>query len=230
MIPRIIHCCWLGGKKKTPLAEKCRASWDVFAPGWNKKEWNDDDFLRLNPPSFAKEAYLSGKWAFAVDWLRFAALYEEGGVYLDYDVELIAPFACTSSFVATQYLPNGRTGFEPAVIALEKGSALAKALLEEYSSMPFSMKRTVGEVFSSVIEKTSFQIKSVEREVFSPVDVDGFSHITDKTLAIHHCAMSWAPFRRRAVRWMSWHGMRRAVDMLLAARDSFFRRQGGRKI
>ena len=227
MIPRIIHCCWLSGKEKTPLAEKCRASWSAFAPGWEIKEWTAEDFMRMNPPPFAKGAYSAGKWAFAADYLRFAALYEDGGIYLDYDVELVAPLSISAPFVATQFLPKGGTGFEPAVIALEKGSLLAKAVMDEYSSLPFSMNLTAGEIFSSVVERGSFDIARAEREVFSPIDVDGSIRATEKTLAIHHCAMSWAPLRRRAARWMSWHGMRKLVDFLIGARNILWRRQRG---
>lgn len=218
MIPRTIHCCWLGGGRKTALAEKCRASWERFAPGWRVKEWDRESFMHLDPPAFARDAVAAGKWAFAADWLRFAALHREGGVYFDYDMELVAPFDAEAPFVAGQFLPGGRSGPEPAAMALEKGSAVAEAMLGEYAAMPFGIKETAGEILSRVLARGGLSLAVAEKEVFSPVDTEGRLHITEKTVGIHRCAMSWAGRPRRVARWMSWHGMRRVVDALLAVR------------
>lgn len=37
---------------------------------------------------FLQEALDRKKWAFAADFIRFYAIYHEGGIYLDTDVEL----------------------------------------------------------------------------------------------------------------------------------------------
>ena len=116
MIPKVIHCCWFGGRK-TNLAEECLASWRRFAPGWEIREWGLEDMLALSPPQFVKDAVAMRKWAFAADWLRFAALHAGGGVYLDMDVELVAPLSAEGEFVAGEYMSGGRTRTDSPVLS-----------------------------------------------------------------------------------------------------------------
>ena len=220
MIPNTIHCCWLGGGPKTALAEKCRVSWRKFAPGWEIREWTAADLAALDPPPFVDEAMRRGKWAFAADWLRFAALAAEGGVYLDYDVELVRPLAVDGEFVAGQWLPGGKVGMEPAVLALEKGSAVAAAMLEAYRGASFDAVRTVGERLGEALDAKGISVKVLPPEVFCPIDVDGSLRATDATIGVHHYAMAWAGPVRRFARWLSWHGMRRVVDALLRLRNA----------
>ena len=220
MIPNTIHCCWLGGGPKTALAEKCRVSWRKFAPGWEIREWTAADLAALDPPPFVDEAMRRGQWAFAADWLRFAALAAEGGVYLDYDVELVRPLAVDGEFVAGQWLPGGKVGMEPAVLALEKGSAVAAAMLEAYRGASFDAVRTVGERLGEALDAKGISVKVLPPEVFCPIDVDGSLRATDATIGVHHYAMAWAGPVRRFARWLSWHGMRRVVDALLRLRNA----------
>ena len=175
MIPNTIHCCWLGSGPKTALAEKCRGSWRRFAPGWEIREWTAADLAALDPPPFVDEAMRRGKWAFAADWLRFAALAAEGGVYLDYDVELVRPLVVEGEFVAGQWLPGGKVGMEPAVLALEKGSAVAAAMLEAYRGASFDAVRTVGERLGEALNANGLSVKVLPPEVFSSPRCTGSS-------------------------------------------------------
>ena len=217
MIPKIIHCCWFGGPK-TKLAERCMASWGKFAPGWEIREWNRDSVAPLSPPPFAAEALAGGKWAFAADWLRFAALFAHGGVYLDCDVELVAPLAPGGEFIAGQWMPDGAVGLEPAVMALERGSPVAEHMVEHFRSAPFDCSRTAGERLSGVLRESRLMLEVLAPEVFCPIDVDGSMRQTERTVGIHRCAMSWCPLRRRVARWMSWHGLHPVVDFILKTR------------
>ena len=220
MIPKTIHCCWLGGGEKTALAKRCRESWLKYAPDWKLREWTADDLATLNPPPFVQEAMRRGMWAFAADWLRFAALQAEGGVYLDYDVELVRPLAVEGEFVAGQWLPGRKVGMEPAVLALEKGSAVAAAMLEAYRGASFGAVRTVGERLGEALNANGLSVKVLPPEEFCPIDVDGTLRATDATIGVHHYAMAWAGPARRFARWLSWHGMRRVVDALLRLRNA----------
>jgi hypothetical protein len=136
-------------------------------------------------------------------------------------MELVSQLKVASPFVAGQFLPGGMTGLEPAAIALEKGSPIAKAMLDEYASMAFDTKMTAGEILANVLERNNLYLYVTEKEVFSPVDVEGKLHITNQTVGIHRCAMSWASPSRKIARWMSWHGMRGLVDVLLRIRRAF---------
>lgn len=217
MIPRVIHCCWFGGRK-TKLAEKCLASWRRFAPDWKIREWDLEEMFSLSPPQFVKDAVAARKWAFAADWLRFAALHAEGGVYFDMDVELVASLSVDGEFVAGECMLGGRTAIGACALALEKGSAVADAMLAHYGAARFETCRTVGESLEEVLGKTGLTVKVLPPEVFCPIDVDGRMRRTERTVGIHRCAMSWCGWRRRFARWLSWHGMRPLVDLALRAR------------
>lgn len=86
MIPKIIHYVWLGGKELNPLGQKCLASWKQFLPGWEIRRWDESNSPVHHP--FVQKMLEEGKYAFASDWIRLHALVEQGGLYLDTDLEL----------------------------------------------------------------------------------------------------------------------------------------------
>lgn len=91
MIPHVIHYCWFGHKPLPRAAKRCIASWRKFFPGWEIREWNEDNF-DVNCIPYTAGAYAAGKYAYVSDYARFKILSEHGGVYFDTDVEVIAPF------------------------------------------------------------------------------------------------------------------------------------------
>lgn len=88
MIPKTIHYCWFGGKELPPLAKKCIASWKKHCPGWKIVQWNEKNFDVSRYP-YTKYCFDQGKWAFLSDFVRLVVVAEQGGVYLDTDVELL---------------------------------------------------------------------------------------------------------------------------------------------
>lgn len=139
MIPKIIHYCWFGENPLPELAQKCIASWEKYCPDYEIKEWNENNF-DLNGCAFVKEAYEAKKWAFVSDFARLKIIYEEGGIYLDTDVEILKSFdtllgnKCflgeeTSGFVATGL------GF-----GAEKYNPIIKELLEMYIGKHFKLE------------------------------------------------------------------------------------------
>ena len=87
MIPQIVHYVWLGGKPLNEIGERCLASWRRYLPGWKIKRW-DESNSPMNHP-YVRIMMDRGLVAFASDYIRLHALYEEGGVYFDTDMELI---------------------------------------------------------------------------------------------------------------------------------------------
>ena len=86
MIPKKIHYCWFGKGKMPALAEKCLKSWKKYCPQYKIVCHNEENF-DVTENRYAREAYEAGKWAFVSDYVRLKVLYEEGGIYLDTDVE-----------------------------------------------------------------------------------------------------------------------------------------------
>ena len=72
------------------MAKDCIASWHKYMPDWEYKLCNEDNFDIQSVP-YVKEAYESRKFAFVTDYVRLWALYTEGGVYMDTDVEILKP-------------------------------------------------------------------------------------------------------------------------------------------
>lgn len=218
MVPKIIHCCWFGGPK-TSLARKCRASWERFAPDWEVREFALPDDV----PPFARDALAAGKWAMASDWARMRALFDCGGVYLDHDVELVRPFdPPAGEWVAGEWTASGGTWMNPGSgIALEKGSAVARHLLDAYERTAFDATRDMMPWINARLEEAAAKtggLAVLDPEVLSAIDMRGKVRVTERTLGVHHYALSWGGPWRKALQWLSWHGCRGLVDGLVKAR------------
>ena len=88
---------------------------------------------------YAKEALENRKFAFVTDVVRLYALYTEGGVYMDTDVEVLKtfnPFLHHQMFSGFETNNNVPTG----MMAAEKGSVWAKELLEQYNDRHFVLE------------------------------------------------------------------------------------------
>lgn len=87
MIPKVIHYCWYGGKRKPKLVKDCIQSWKKHLPDYKIIEWNEKNTDLSHP--FIKEAYAKKKWAFVADYIRLDILSQYGGIYLDTDMLLL---------------------------------------------------------------------------------------------------------------------------------------------
>ena len=109
MIPKRIHYCWCGRGEKPELAKKCIASWKKYCPDYQIIEWNEDNF-DLNCNDYVRYCYTNKKWAFLSDFVRLVVVNEQGGLYFDTDVEMIAS-------------PDGLLGYE-AFYGFENNTAV----------------------------------------------------------------------------------------------------------
>ncbi len=90
MIPKIIHYCWFGGKEIPAEYQKYINNWKQLMPDYTFKLWNE-----LNSPlhlPYLISAQKAKRWANMSNFVRLHAIYEEGGIYLDTDVEVIKRF------------------------------------------------------------------------------------------------------------------------------------------
>ena len=137
MIPKIIHYCWFGGNPMPELALKCIGSWKTNCPGYEIKEWNEENF-DLNCCDYVREAYFARKWAFVSDYVRLYALVTEGGIYMDTDVEVLSSLSpylddlAFSGFQTETEIPTG-------IMGCEKGFPLFEALLHDYDNRHFKI-------------------------------------------------------------------------------------------
>ena len=90
MIPKVINYCWFGKKDKPKEVIKCINSWKKLCPEYEIVEWNESNY-DLEKNDYVKYTYNNEKWAFLSDYVRLDVIYENGGIYLDTDVELLKP-------------------------------------------------------------------------------------------------------------------------------------------
>lgn len=77
-------------------------------PDYTIKVWNTNNF-DIDSVSYVRQAYDCRKWAFAADYIRLYALYNEGGIYLDSDVMVhkrFDDFLNHRFFTAMEYHPS----------------------------------------------------------------------------------------------------------------------------
>ena len=170
MIPKVIHYCWFGEGPMPPLAEKCIASWKIFFPDYEIREWNEKNF-DVNIIPYTTEAYRKKKYAFVSDYARFWVLYKYGGLYFDTDVEVIRPMhdiIQKGSFMGFEIDPDGDNSpqkYPPRYAygvnvglgcGFEKEHPFVKRILDLYGVLPFKdprMSPTLKTIVAYVTEE-----------------------------------------------------------------------------
>lgn len=206
MIPKVIHYCWFGRGPMPKLALKCIESWKKYCPDYVIKEWNEDNFdIDMYP--YVREAYNARKFAFVTDVVRLYALYHEGGIYMDTDVEVIKPldsllaYDAVSGFESPTQIPTG-------LMASRDGHPLFKELLDEYNGIHFVRPDGTLDITTNVIRisntcreyglrldntlQTVRGFTLLPKDFLCPIEHEGHRLVlTPNTLCIHHFAGSW---------------------------------------
>lgn len=134
MIPKIIHYCWFGKGQKPAEFQKHLDGWRKIMPEYEIKEWNEDNF-DIDFCRYTREAYNMKSYAHVSDVCRLYALYNDGGIYFDTDVEVLksfAPFSKEKSFIGRENILHGT-----AVIGSEKGQKWIETFLNFYRNRHF---------------------------------------------------------------------------------------------
>jgi mannosyltransferase OCH1-like enzyme len=210
-IPKVIHYCWFGGNPLTELSKKCIESWRKYCPDYEIKEWNESNF-DVHCCAYVKEAYEAKKWAFVSDYARYKILFENGGVYLDTDVELLRPLdeiVNKGNYFGCENHTTERMCVNPGVgCASVPGHAFYSKILADYEKSNFKNEDGTLNLYTVVQRTTDFLEKqglnkSLEiqkigditiypAEYFSPKDMrDGKLRITTNSYSIHHYVASW---------------------------------------
>lgn len=165
MIPKKIHLCWLSGDEYPPLIKQCIESWQRILPDYEIIKWDTKRF-DINSSPWVKKAFNEKKYAFAADYIRVYALYTEGGIYLDSDVELIKSFTPLLKYRSFIGFEASTNGIEAAIMGSEPGMAWCKNAMEFYEDKEFSMEyvRENGLLAPNVI-KTALKKTYTELEI-----------------------------------------------------------------
>lgn len=213
MIPKIIHYCWLSTETIPEKIQKCIDSWSKYLPEYHIKLWNHEKFPR-GRSKWVDQAFDHKKYAFAADYIRCYALYHEGGIYLDSDVEVIKSF--NELLTLPYFISLDSAGFlESAVMGFEKGNPIFKEALHYYDTNNFVTNgkmnlKTMPLVLQDSV-KINKEIKVFDKpitewwedeEIFCVLTNNYFSpksYLTGEidrdahTYTVHHFAGSWQP-------------------------------------
>lgn len=223
MIPKIIHYCWLSNDPYPEKIQECIDSWRKYLPDYEIRLWNLERFP-LDKSRWVKQAFENRKYAFAADYIRAYALYTEGGIYLDSDVEVLTSLDFLLKhkyFIGHEHGHGGN--IEAAVVGAEQGHPLYGELLKYYDTHEFvlpdgSFSTTpMPQIVASILEK-NFTVREINTpdeisdtdeicvlpwDYFSPKSyADGKIYRTENSVTIHHFSGSWvSPWEKRKHRW-----------------------------
>lgn len=207
MIPKIIHYCWLGRKPLPALVEKCIQTWNHKLPNYDIKRWDETNSDLTH--EIVCSALKRKNWAFAVDYLRLTILYEQGGIYLDTDMELVSPFKeemlannVFLGYECEKYVSAGVIGAAPnskfikdCIVEMEKSfknggfETIPKILTRVYKTglYPDVVVYPISVFYPFNPYATGAQIKQLM-----------YCDVKEETIAIHHWYKSWklSPFSR----------------------------------
>lgn len=206
-IPKIIHYCWFGGTEMPEKNLKCIASWKKYCPDYEIKRWDETNY-DINKNSYMKQAYEAKKWGFVPDYARLDIIYNNGGIYLDTDVEIIKNIdillqnKAFMGFESPQFVALG-LGFGAV-----KGNLHIKAMRDAYNGMEFVNQDGSYNMLPSPNYSTEYLLQIglvrdgskqmldemliLPTEYLCPKDYEtGKLNITEKTYSIHHYDASW---------------------------------------
>lgn len=207
MIPKKIHYCWFSGKKIPKEFETYIESWRKNCPDYEIIRWDETNY-DISRNSYMNQAYKEKRWGFVPDYARFDIIYQEGGIYLDTDVELIRSLEplldnpCFFGFEDNHHINPG-LGF-----GAERENPVIKVLRDMYEQMNFYNKdgslnltpspeyvteqlRELGIKMNNQFQKKS-DITVYPRDYFGAKDYyTGEINKTENTYSIHHFSCSW---------------------------------------
>ena len=204
---KTLHYCWFGGQPLPDNVKKCMESWVKFCPEFTLKRWDETNFDVQSVP-FVKEAYEAKKWAFVSDYVRAKALYDEGGLYVDTDVEFLRSIddLTDSSFIGFESLKIVAPGL--ILYAAKPKEEFYGKVLRFYENIHFDdaikSKITSPVIYTGILaEDGLIQNNSLQKvggmtvypmEYFQPLGDKSCGikkQFTENTRTIHHYDASW---------------------------------------
>ena len=210
MIPKVIHFCWFGRNPLPEFAKKCLDSWKYFCPDYEIKLWDESNF-DVTSSIYVSEAYEEKKWAFVSDYARLKIIFENGGIYLDTDVEVLRSLdklLYHKCFLGTEINEEGVLINTGLGFGAEKGKRVIKKMLEEYEGIHFKFSHGVIDSTTCPVRNTialkklgykyNNKVTTVDEaivfppEYFSPMNyLTGITNVTENSFSIHHYSALW---------------------------------------
>lgn len=215
-IPKIIHYCWFSGNPIPDYLSQCIQSWRQQCPDYEIIKWDENNY-NIKGNKYVKQAYEEGKWAFVADYARLEILYNNGGFYIDTDVQLLKPLNILrkqGAFCGVEKWGNINTG---GCCGSIKHHNMIKRMLEYRKNILFKYNDGTLNLETNGLYETIPFIKlgmridnSIQRingmtvfssDYFHPYDyMSGQTIITENTFSIHHFNGGWLDEKSRSAR------------------------------
>lgn len=205
MIPKKIHYIWFGPKSPSAKESFCIESWKKLLPDYQIIRW-DDSCLDKFDNLYFKQALEQKQYAFASDYARLKVLYEEGGIYMDTDEEVLRPldeFLPHDFFMGCQSCGSSHE-LSPALIGAVPHNKIVKDLLDLYDQISFinpdgSHNRTTNPKYFAKVLTEKYNLPTTYlkkgRIEFYPnsflYDYFHFAKQGKDSYAIHHYSGNW---------------------------------------
>jgi hypothetical protein len=187
--------------------------WEKKLPDYQFFLWDTKRF-DLNTTIWTRQAFDSGMYAFAADYIRLFAVYNHGGIYLDMDMEVIKPFGdLLNSDLLLAYENHISENLEAGCFGAIKGHEYIKKCMEYFEQNNFFdpaetekiMRMNAAErceyidplILPAVMKKTMESFKDrgyriYSRDYFTAKNiVTGAIEKTENTCTVHHFATQY---------------------------------------
>ena len=177
LIPKKIHYFWFGGNPLNELTKKCIESWKKYAPDYEIIEWNEKN-CDINKNTYVKEAYENKKWAFVADYFRIKVIYEQGGFYMDTDMELTKPI----DFLRLNniFFPAETNSVNACIFGAIPKQPMIKEWLEGYQNDHFIKEDGTLDIDTTIVVRLTRVLKK-----YYKIKFDGYNHQIDKYFTIY---------------------------------------------
>ncbi len=174
-IPKKIHYVWVGTAPIPEQDQKYIKQWQKLNPKYEIKRWTEKDIDLKKYPLVAK-AIEDKKWALAADIIRMYAVYNEGGFYMDTDVELLKSFDDLLKYDGVACWESN-FWFTTSFFGAKKHSPWIGKVLKRYEgALP---KKITNGTFMKTVHSPSIYASD-----FYKFKCDGKTHIYDEKFAV----------------------------------------------
>ena len=212
-IPKKLHYIWLGGQPLPERYQRNIETWREHNPDFEIIQWDEMNY-DVHKDRYTRQAYESKSWGFVVNQMRLDIINEEGGIYLDTDVEVrqsLAPLLADRAFfgmATTDRVSNG-CGFGAA-----PHQDIVEDMIAAFDTRPFLRpdgrpeQRPCSAFLTPVLRQYGFRIANEYQnvrgvalyptEVLSPLRMYGLPDgITEQTRSIHRQDGTWKNEREK---------------------------------
>ena len=195
---RKLHYCWFGG----PIPEAVLSNverWKSLNPDFEIIEWNEDN-IDVSGFEFGRRCLEQKKWGFLGDVVRLQALVEQGGFYLDCDIELFKPLSLLSvdHRFALGYMYDCALG--TAFLYAPSRHPICMELLNLYNEIKEEYWPVSNSIYTDyfINEVPGFLLKGKAWkndlvELYPKEFFEQPAFIRSHGFSIHHCCGSWKP-------------------------------------